>query len=123
MASRYHRLLRDVPGVTTLSDPPGLKRSWFVYSVWLAPTIDRTKVAAAMAAAGIQTGLYFPPIHLQPLYRKEFGYKPGAFPVAEYAGERMLALPFHNRLTPADQRRVVKALRGAARFCRPWRGT
>lgn len=113
VAARYTRLLRDVPGVTPLSEPPGLKRSWFVYSVWLAPTIDRSRVAAALAADGIQTGFYFPPIHLQPLYRKEFGYRPGAFPVAEYAGERMLALPFHNRLAMARQQRVAKTLQGA----------
>ncbi len=52
-----------------------------------------------MNQAGIGCGRYFAPIHLQPFYAETFGFRTGDFPVAEHAAERVVALPFFNRIT------------------------
>ena len=111
VAARYGALLSDVPGVTLPAVLPGLVRSWFVYVIRLDPRFDRDAVSAAMEREGVQTRPYFPPIHLQPVYRERFGFRPGMFPVAEAVGKSTLALPFHTRLPEADAARVVRALR------------
>jgi perosamine synthetase len=65
---------------------------------------------AALSARGIDSRPYFPPIHLQPLYRERFGYHAGMFPHAEAAGASLLALPFHARLGMEDVERVCAAV-------------
>ncbi|HKI18679.1 MAG TPA: DegT/DnrJ/EryC1/StrS family aminotransferase, partial [Isosphaeraceae bacterium] len=48
---------------------------------------------------GIPSRPYFVPIHLQPLYRLRFGFKPGDFPVTERIARTTLALPFFTEMT------------------------
>lgn len=52
--------------------------------------------------AGIGCRPYFTPIHLQPFYRKRFGFKEGDFPVTELLGRTSIAIPFHNCLTEEE---------------------
>jgi perosamine synthetase len=87
--------------------------SWFVFVVRLTDTFsaaDRDAIIAGMRGRGIGCSNYFPPIHLQPFYAKEFGYKRGDFPITEYVSDRTLALPFHNNLTDTDVETVVHHL-------------
>ncbi|MGE5586690.1 MAG: DegT/DnrJ/EryC1/StrS family aminotransferase, partial [Clostridia bacterium] len=58
----------------------------------------RDHVMRRFQEAGIGCRPYFTPIHLQPFYRAEFGFKEGDFPVTELAGRTSIAIPFHNHL-------------------------
>ncbi len=83
-------------------------------SVWAQYVIehpDRDGLAAHLKAEGIPTAVYYPaPMHSQPPYA---GYErgPGGLPVTERAAGRVLALPMHPYLAPADQDRIVDAIR------------
>ena len=83
---------------------------WFVYVVRLDPSVDRTQVIADLDAFGVASRPYFAPLHLQPTYRKAFGYRPGDFPVTERVAASTLALPFSARLPGDDVRYVADAL-------------
>ena len=75
--------------------------SWFVYVVKLADNFSgdrRDEIIKKMGKIGIQCSNYFQTIHLQPFYKKKFGYKEGDLPVAENISKRTLALPFFNDL-------------------------
>jgi perosamine synthetase len=106
-AETYHRLLKPIEGVRPLSTPPGMTRSWFLYPIRLDPGIDRDALSEGLARRGVQTGRYFPPIHLLPPYRDRFGYRPGAFPVTERVSRQLLCLPFHNLLREEDLEEIV----------------
>jgi perosamine synthetase len=82
-----------------------------VYVVRLHPSIDRDALMIALHERGIPTRPYFPPIHLQPHYRKAYGYGPGDLPVTESVASRTLALPFHADLPDEDIDYVCAALR------------
>ena len=41
---------------------------------------------------------------------KQFGYKPGDFPVTEYVSARTLGLPFFSRMTMSQINRVCDVL-------------
>jgi len=108
VAARYNRLLAAVDGITPLPAPrPDMRLSWFVYVVRVAPEIGRDRLMHALAERGIDSRPYFPPVHLQPLYRERFGFREGTFPQAEAAGASMLALPFHGNLAADDAEYVV----------------
>jgi perosamine synthetase len=87
------------------------KMSWFVYVVRLERGIDRDKVIKYLNEEGVQCKPYFTPIHLQPFYRKMFGYKEGDFPVTEDVTGRTIALPFFNNLKEEQIDYVVEKLK------------
>jgi perosamine synthetase len=123
VARRYRALLA---GSARLQLPPadvsGIRLSWFVFVVQVP---ERDRVAEQVRRAGIATGRYFAPIHLQPAYSppttrsahnrdaQEFAIGPGGLPVTEAVGARTLALPFFNRITDEQMERVAAALQEA----------
>lgn len=91
----------------------GVRVSWFVYVLRLGPgrsRADRDRIVARMESRGIGCRPYFPVLHLQPHLRALLGHGPGAFPVAESAADRTLALPFHGRLRDGEIDEVCGAL-------------
>ncbi|MEA2163548.1 MAG: perosamine synthetase [Thermoanaerobaculia bacterium] len=102
VALRYNESLAGIDGISPLAPArAGARVSWFVYMVRLENGLDREHLQAALAARGVDSRPYFPPIHLLPFYRQRFGFRPGMFPHTEAAGASLLALPFHGNL-PAD---------------------
>ena len=114
IAAAYRERLSTVSELEVFPDAaPGERVSWFVFVVLLSrdlPAGERDRVLAAMRAEGIECARYFLPIHLQPLYRRRFGYGGGEFPVAESAGQRALALPFFHQITESQIDRVCETL-------------
>ena len=80
----YGEKLAEVEEVQVSYIAPYISRmSWFVYVIRLKKGIDRNKVIKYLNEEGVQCKPYFTPIHLQPFYKKMFGYKEGDFPVTE----------------------------------------
>ncbi|GIV62072.1 MAG: polysaccharide biosynthesis protein [Rhodothermaceae bacterium] len=117
LARRYAEALAPLADDLLLpADPPGLRRSWFVYVVCLRDHFTeeaRDLLMQRLQAAGIASAPYFPAIHLQPYYRKRFGFRPGLFPICEAVSARTLALPFFPGLPDDAPLRVAEALRQA----------
>lgn len=118
VAQAYHRRLSGMEGVTVPYVEPNVRMSWFVYVVHVDEDVDRDKVMEYLLANGVGCRTYFSPIHLQPYYRRLLGHKEGDFPIAEDAGRRSIALPFHNNLSESEQDYVVEVLHQAIRHCR-----
>ena len=78
--------------------------------VRLADLATRAHVMRALGERGIPSRPYFPPIHLQPFYRADFGFRPGEFPISEAAGDTCLALPFFGTMREAPVDTVCGAL-------------
>lgn len=111
VAHAYNQRLQSAEGVRIpFISPRTTRMSWFVYVVRLSPEIDRDAVMETLASAGIPTRPYFTPIHLQPFYRKLFGFREGDFPIAEAVSRQVLALPFHGRLTEGQIDEVCERL-------------
>jgi dTDP-4-amino-4,6-dideoxygalactose transaminase len=119
VAGWYGERLRDMPGVTVPTLAPWTTRmSWFVYVVRLWPGWNRDRIIEELERREIPARVYFPPIHLQPVYRA-FGHRRGDFPVAEAAGDSCLALPFFGRMREEQVDAVCGALWEALQQERP----
>jgi perosamine synthetase len=81
----------------------------------LPQSTDRNRIQAVLTQRGIATGRYFPPIHLQPAWLNQPGAATPHLPVTESIARRTLALPFFNRMTPAQQQQIASALLDALR--------
>ncbi len=114
IAGYYKKKLNDLSCVKTLSSRPNVKMSWFVYVIKLEKGFnkkDRDNIMKKLQQKGISCSVYFSPIHLQPFYKKEFGYKRGDFPVTESVSDRTIALPFYSKLKNKDVDYITENLK------------
>ena len=113
VADWYRQRLADESRVQLQAVPTDVSMSWFVFVVRLADDYSqrqRDEILGKLQRRGIGCANYFTPIHLQPFFREQFGYKPGDFPVTEALSARTVALPFHNHLGEGDVEHVVDEL-------------
>jgi len=108
-ADSLSRRLTSAPVVL----PPlvaGRPSVWHQYTVLLPADADRDAVLAAMAANGVQAGVYYPSLVWDhDVYRRHPAVRPDETPVAAEVTRRCLSLPVHPRLVDADLERVVTA--------------
>lgn len=123
VARKYHERLKENPHLILPEiEFPNGRISWFVYVIRLNENYTREQrdfVWREMQKSGIGCGRYFAPIHLQPLYVKKSGYKTGDFPISESVSERVIALPFFNRISDDQIEEVCEKVRtfcGSGRF-------
>lgn len=84
--------------------------SWHLYSAQIDfGRLGRTRpqVMAELRDAGIGTQVLYIPVHLQPWYRRSFGYAPGKCPVAEAFYARALSLPLFPTMSDEDVAQVI----------------
>ncbi len=116
-AGRYSAALRDVDCVETPSEAPGTMHAWHLYLLRLRLEmlrIDRTRFIDELRARNIGASVHFIPLHLHPYYQRAWGYRPGAFPLAEAAYSRAISLPLYPEMTEADVDDVVEAVSSIA---------
>jgi dTDP-4-amino-4,6-dideoxygalactose transaminase len=100
LAQRYQQALAEVPGLTWPQTLPGVKHAHHIFPVWVVNG-PRDAVVAGLQAHGIPTVVNYRAIHLLTYFRERFGFKPGAFPVAERIGDATMSLPFYPTM-PAE---------------------
>jgi dTDP-4-amino-4,6-dideoxygalactose transaminase len=85
------------------------------FSNWAQYTIEhdrRDALAAHLKTRGVPTAIYYPiPIHMQDVYAV-YPKAPDGLPVTESIRNRVLSLPMHPYLQPAEQDQVIDAIRG-----------
>lgn len=111
VARWYDERLREFPDVVLPPRPVDESMSWFVYVVRFATPQQRDRVMKGLLADGIGCRPYFSPIHLQPFYRQQFGYRPGDFPITERVAQTTLALPFYADLREDEVDYVVERIK------------
>jgi perosamine synthetase len=97
-ARLYSRLLADLEEIAL---PPGENsRVKPVYHLYVIRTRRRDALQKWLQKSGIGCGVHYPlPIHLQPAYKKLFGFKTGAYPQSEHASGTCLSIPMFPDLT------------------------
>ena len=116
VAHAYIRELLDESHLILATIDAETVMSWVGFVVRLSGELDvtdRDAILGYLRNHHIGCSNYFPPIHLQPFYVQDYGYKRGDFPITEYVADRTIALPFHNHLTPMEIETVVHHLRQA----------
>lgn len=73
---------------------------------------SRKQIMAQLSKANVGTQLHYIPVHLQPFYQRQFGYKIGYFPIAENYYNHALSIPLYPKMTDKDVKHVIKTIRG-----------
>jgi UDP-2-acetamido-2-deoxy-ribo-hexuluronate aminotransferase len=108
VADRYTSFLKDA--VSTPKVQPDRTSAWAQYTIEVD---DREIVEKSLHDQGIPTAVHYPmPLHLQPVYA-DLGLPLGSFPHAEAAASRVLSLPMHPYLQPAQIQQISEAVKAA----------
>ena len=112
VAAWYNERIDEIPGIRKpfISDTT-TKMSWFVYVIRCEEGVSRNQLMGYLEQEGIPSRPYFTPIHLQPFYQQEFGWKRDDLPNTEKAGDTFLALPFSGVMTEEQVDYVADKLR------------
>ena len=70
----------------------------------------RKQVMTELLAKNIGTQVHYIPVHTQPYYVKNFGYKNGDYPVCEEYYKKALSIPLFPTMTDEDVQYVIKSL-------------
>ena len=109
LAAKYDELLSDVNELIT--PPQGDAHVNPVYHMYVVRCERRDDLKAWLDQRGVETGIHYStPIHLQPIYRKMYGYIGGEFPNSEILCRGALSLPMHPNLTTDEVEYVSRTI-------------
>jgi perosamine synthetase len=98
IADLYNRLLSDVDGIVLPPRSEGAVSP--VYHLYVIRTRCRNHLKTWLEGNGIMCGVHYElPIHLQPVYRKMFGFKKGLYPKSEELCKTCLSIPIYPELS------------------------
>jgi dTDP-4-amino-4,6-dideoxygalactose transaminase len=116
IAAIYARELAEVAGVRLVMPASPESSSFWKVPLLLDEALDRDRIIAAMATAGIAVDTaYQPPLHLQPVFREIYGTAEGLLPRTEHLLRRHLCLPCHPRISDENAVKVTIQLKDAVR--------
>ncbi|MBA7617849.1 UDP-4-amino-4-deoxy-L-arabinose--oxoglutarate aminotransferase [subsurface metagenome] len=112
--SRYNEAFQDSPVFIPAPVEPNTRHAYHLYTLLLnidKLSITRDDFLNEMTKKNIGVGVHYIALHLNPYYRKNFGYKRGDFPNAEWISNRTVSLPFSAKLTDEDVEDVIETVR------------
>jgi len=110
----YNEAFSGLGNVQVPYEAKGMDSCFHLYVLQIdfkALRLDRATVMKSLAENGIGTQIHYIPVHVQPWYRKTYGYKQGDCPVAEAHYLRALSLPLYSKLSNEDVERVVNTVK------------
>ena len=90
--------------------PPHCEQSFHMYYLIMPSLGKRQALISFLKSRGILSVFHYVPLHLSPMGQRMGGRK-GACPVSEEKSERVVRLPFYNRLSQSDQDKVIQAVK------------
>jgi len=80
-----------------------------VYHIFAIRSERRDEIIQHLKENGIETGIHYPiPIHLQPIYKKVFGYKEENYPISEKFSREVVSLPMFPEITKDEMKFVCE---------------
>lgn len=112
IAKQYDAAFSSISGISIFPLEKGAISGYYKYPVRIFPPFKKEEIKSYLEKEeGIKVGnAYWPPCHLQPVYKKLFGYKEGDFPVAEKVLSETISLPLYPDMTDEEVERVIFAV-------------
>jgi dTDP-4-amino-4,6-dideoxygalactose transaminase len=110
---RYDEAFAGLPVDLPLPAPAGMRHARHLYTLMIDAErtgLTRDRFMQSLHERGIGTGVHYVAVHLQPYYRRTFGYRPESLPNAAWISERTVSLPLSPHLSDDDLQRVISAV-------------
>ena len=113
LSDRYREAFADMDDKFFMQGTPDYDfvHSGHLFPICLRDASLRDDFMSFLKERSIGTTPYYTPLHLFTYYQKEFGYKKGDYPEAEYIGERIVSLPLYTALQETEQDYIIETIR------------
>lgn len=115
IANYYDKELSKMSGIKPLKVPKNALSNYYKYVAFLVPEISRDTFKQKLREKGVRPSgeVYWPPLHMEPIYKRLLNVKEGDFPVAEGVCRRMVCLPIYSQMTMDEARYVTEKIKEA----------
>jgi len=113
IVKQYNQAFKDISGITIPFEKIKNSSAFHLYVLQIdfeKISKTRSQVVDELKAKGIGTQVHYIPVHTQPYYKKNFGYKKGDFPVSEKYYEQALSIPLYPKMSDGDIKYIIKTL-------------
>jgi UDP-4-amino-4,6-dideoxy-N-acetyl-beta-L-altrosamine transaminase len=113
IAEYYDKFFADKPEFIIPYVSKKVKHAYHLYPLQIKfdeLKINKKEFYFSLKENGVVFQVHYIPIHLQPFYKKTFGFKPGDFPLAEKFYEREISIPIYPSLTKKDLKFIASAI-------------
>jgi len=113
IASYFDKELSKMSGIKPLHVPRNAVSNYYKYVAFLAPEISRDDFKQKLREKGVRPSgeVYWPPLHMEPIYKRLFKVREGDFPVAEDVCRRMVCLPMYSQMTLDEAKYVIEKVK------------
>ena len=113
IAKKYDKSFSNIDSLKIPESQSSIKHAYHLYPLQIEfekLTITKTELFNKMKEAGINLQVHYIPVHLQPFYRKNYGYKYEDFPVSENFYNQEVSSPIYPDMSTDDESLVVNNL-------------
>lgn len=113
IAKYYNHFFKGKEEFITPFTAENVKHAYHLYPLQIKfdeLKIDKKEYYYRLKNLGVVFQVHYIPVHLQPFYRKNFGFKPGDFPVAEDFYKREVSVPIYPALTKSDLKKISQSI-------------
>ncbi len=109
----YNNEFSKIDGLEPIRTPNNMVNNYYKYVLILDSNINRDKLKEELKKKGVKCGseVYWPPLHLQPIYQKILNIQVGEFPNAEDVCRRMICPPIYTSMTIEDVNYVIESFK------------
>ncbi|HKZ93502.1 MAG TPA: DegT/DnrJ/EryC1/StrS family aminotransferase [Candidatus Bathyarchaeia archaeon] len=113
IAHYFDKNLANAGGLKPLRIPENAVSNYYKYVAFVAPEIQRDMFKQRLREKGVRPSgeVYWPPLHMEPVYKRLLEVKEGDFPVAEDLCARMVCLPMYSQMTFDEAEYVVEKVK------------
>ncbi len=108
-----HYLSESLSKIDAITIPKELENHFQVYQMYTIQLKDkktRDALQQHLVKNGIMNKIYFEPVHLKTLYKKDYGYKEGDLPKTETLSNNVLNIPLYPDMKKDDLDYMIKTI-------------
>ncbi len=110
-AKYYSEALSSISKIIIPKEIKGHYQVYQMYTIQLPDGKTRDDLQTHLARKGIMSKIYFNPVHLKTIYKKQYGYKEGDLPNTEELSNRVLNIPLYPGIKKEEMDHIIESIR------------
>lgn len=110
IAKKYDELFSNIDNLKIPETHNSVDHVYHLYPLQIdfnKLSLTKTEFFEKMKQMGTNLQVHYIPVHLQPFYKQNYGFKLGDYPLAEKFYDRAISIPLYPSLTGAEVKKVV----------------
>jgi perosamine synthetase len=110
IAKKYDELFSNIDNLKIPEIHNSVDHAYHLYPLQIdfnKLSLTKTEFFQKMKQLEINLQVHYIPVHLQPFYKRNYGFKPGDYPIAEKFYVQVVSIPLYPSLTDAEVEKVV----------------